>query len=47
MQIEQQLAVFLFTLAMQLEYELERARSAGVVKPIWLLTMRWMLPPTL
>lgn len=33
-------------LATSVQYSLERECSGAVVKPIWLLTMMWMVPPT-
>ena len=33
-------------LAMSVEYSELRADSGGVVKPSWLFTITWMVPPT-
>lgn len=32
--------------AMSVEYSVERLFSGAVVKPIWLFTTMWMVPPT-
>ena len=32
--------------ATSVQYSLDREYSGAVVKPIWLLTMTWMVPPT-
>ena len=32
--------------ATSVQYSLDREYSGAVVKPIWLLTMMWMVPPT-
>ena len=32
-------------LAMSLAYRVERLSSGSVVKPTWLFTMMWMVPP--
>ncbi len=32
-------------LATSVQYSLEREYSGAVVKPIWLLTMMWIVPP--